>query len=82
MNSRRLPDGYRPPYEIPLPPGLGWRQRHMLRFCRRYPGEHYAGPDRDSRRAAESLARRGLLELRDCGMRSANGQPVYIVSAT
>lgn len=64
-----------------LPKGLGWRQLYMVRFCRRYPGLHTIDASRESRRVALSLAARGLLHLTDCGMCTATGKPVYMVSA-
>ena len=64
-----------------LPRGLGWRQLHMLKFCRKYPGLHTIDPSRESRRAAIGLAKRGLLTLTDCGMSTATGKPVYMISA-
>jgi hypothetical protein len=60
---------------------LGPLQRHMLDFCQKYPGRHTISPDRQTRRVAESLQRRGLLHITDCGMSTANGQPVLMVSA-
>ena len=65
-----------------LPRGLGWRQIHMLRFCRKYPGLHTIDTSRETRRVALSLVARGLLHLTDCGMATAAGKPVYMVSAT
>lgn len=60
---------------------LGPLQRHMLEFCRKYPGRHYISPDRDTVRVARSLQRRGLLHVTDCDMATASGQPVLMVSA-
>lgn len=59
---------------------LGPLQRHMLDFCTRYPGHHTISPDRDTVRVARSLQRRGLLHITDCGMATATGQTVYMVS--
>jgi len=59
---------------------LGPLQRHMLDFCTRYPGHHTISPDRDTVRVALSLQRRGLLNVTDCGMATATGQTVYMVS--
>lgn len=61
-------------------PQLGPLQRHMLDFCRRYPGTHTISPDRDTVRVALSLQRRGLLHVTDCGMATATGRPVLMVS--
>lgn len=52
----------------------------MLEFCRRYPGTHTISPDRDTVRVARSLQRRGLLHVTDCGMATATGRPVLMVS--
>jgi hypothetical protein len=52
----------------------------MLDFCRRYPGAHTISPDRDTVRVARSLQRRGLLHVTDCGMATATGRPVLMVS--
>ena len=60
---------------------LGPLQRHMLEFCRKYPGRHTISPDRDTVRVARSLQRRGLLHVTDCGMATATGQTVLMVSA-
>ena len=60
---------------------LGYLQRHMLEFCRRYPGSHTIAPDRETVRVARSLQRRGLLHVTDCGMCTASGRPVLMVSA-
>jgi hypothetical protein len=60
---------------------LGYLQRHMLEFCQRHPGHHTISPDRETVRVARSLQRRGLLHLTDCGMSTATGQSVLMVSA-
>ena len=60
---------------------LGYLQRRMLEFCRKYPGRHTISPDRDTVRIARSLQRRGLLHITDCGMATAKGQTVLMVSA-
>lgn len=60
---------------------LGYLQRHMLEFCRRHPGHHTISPDRETVRVAQSLQRRGLIHVTDCGMCSASGQTVLMVSA-
>ena len=60
---------------------LGPLQQHMLDFCRKHPGRHTISPDRDTVRVARSLQRRGLLRVTDCGMTTATGQPVLMVSA-
>jgi len=52
----------------------------MLDFCTRYPGHHTISPDRDTVQVALSLQRRGLLNVTDCGMATATGQTVYMVS--
>lgn len=44
-------------------PTLGWRQRHMLEFCRKYPGRHHIARDYETRRTAARLERRGLLKI-------------------
>lgn len=80
---RRFPTYAHPPEPdlSDAPRGLGWRQLYMLRFCRRYPGLHTIDSSRESRRAAIGLAKRGLIHLTDCGMATATGMPVYMVSA-
>lgn len=60
---------------------LGYLQRHMLEFCQRHPGVHTISPDRETVRIARSLQRRGLLHITDCGMCTASGQQVLMVSA-
>lgn len=60
---------------------LGPLQRHMLEFCRKHPGHHTISPDWQTRQVAQSLQRRGLLHVTDCGMSTATGQPVLMVSA-
>lgn len=60
---------------------LGPLQLHMLGFCRKYPGHHTISPDRETVRVARSLQRRGLLHVTDCGMATATGRPVLMVSA-
>jgi hypothetical protein len=52
----------------------------MLAFCQKYPGRHTISPDWLSVKIARSLERRGLLHLTDCGMATATGQPVLMVS--
>jgi hypothetical protein len=59
---------------------LGWRQRHMLNFCTKYPGLHTISPDHETVRVARSLQSRGLLTITDCGMATATGRTVYMVS--
>jgi hypothetical protein len=58
---------------------IGYLQRHMLEFCRRYPGPHTIAPDYETIRTAKSLQRRGLIHITDCGMSTANGHPVLMV---
>lgn len=60
---------------------LGYLQRHMLDFCQRYPGRHTISPDCETVRVARSLQRRGLLHVTDCGMATATGRAVLMVSA-
>jgi hypothetical protein len=60
---------------------LGYLQRHMLAFCERCPGPHTISPDGETVRVARSLQRRGLLHITDCGMCTASGRPVLMVSA-
>lgn len=60
---------------------LGYLQRHMLQFCLDHPGHHTIAPDRETVRVARSLQRRGLLHVTDCGMATATGQSVLMVSA-
>ena len=60
---------------------LGYLQREMLQFCERHPGPHTISPDAETVRVARSLARRGLLHITDCGMATASGQTVLMVSA-
>jgi hypothetical protein len=59
---------------------LGYLQRHMLQFCQNHPGPHTIAPDRETVRVARSLQRRGLLHVTDCGMATATGRPVLMVS--
>jgi hypothetical protein len=59
---------------------LGHHQRQLLAFCRKYPGRHTISPDWLSVKVARSLERRGLLHLTDCGMATATGRPVLMVS--
>jgi hypothetical protein len=59
---------------------LGPLQRHMLDFCTRYPGRHTISPDHETVRVALSLQARGLLTITDCGMATATGRTVYMVS--
>ena len=61
-------------------PRLGPLQLEMLEFCRKHPGHHTISPDRDTVRVARSLQRRGLLHVTDCGMATATGQAVLMVS--
>jgi hypothetical protein len=72
-----LHSSYGPPAMKPL----GYLQRHMLEFCQRHPGRHTISPDHTTVRVARSLQRRGLLHVTDCGMSTATGQPVLMVSA-
>lgn len=60
---------------------LGYLQRHMLEFCRRHPGLHTIDTDQETVRVARSLQRRGLLHITDCGMCTASGRTVFMVSA-
>ena len=59
---------------------LGYLQRQMLAFCQAHPGRHTIAPDCETVRIARSLERRGLLHVTDCGMSTATGRPVLIVS--
>jgi hypothetical protein len=59
---------------------LGHHQRQMLHFCQQHPGRHTLNPDAVSMRVARSLERRGLLHITDCGMATATGRPVLMVS--
>lgn len=59
---------------------LGPLQRNMLEFCRTHPGHHTIASDQKTVRVARSLERRGLLHITDCGMATAKGQPVLMVS--
>ena len=59
---------------------LGYLQREMLHFCERHPGLHTISPDAETVRVARSLARRGLLHITDCGMATATGRAVLMVS--
>jgi hypothetical protein len=59
---------------------LGYLQRHMLQFCQNHPGPHTIAPDRETVRVARSLQRRGLLHVTDCGMATATGRLVLMVS--
>jgi len=59
---------------------LGYLQAEMLAFCKRHPGHHTIAPDHETVRVARSLAKRGLLHITDCGMSTATGRPVLMVS--
>jgi hypothetical protein len=59
---------------------LGPLQLEMLEFCQKHPGRHTINPDWQTRRVAQSLQRRGLLHVTDCGMATATGHPVLMVS--
>ena len=59
---------------------LGHHQRHLLAFCQKYPGRHTISPDWLSVKVARSLERKGLLYVTDCGMATATGRPVLMVS--
>jgi hypothetical protein len=59
---------------------IGYLQRQMLQFCQNHPGHHTINPDRETIRVARSLQRRGLLHVTDCGMATATGRPVLMVS--
>lgn len=59
---------------------LGHHQRQMLHFCQKSPGRHTISPDWLSVKVARSLAAKGLLHLTDCGMATATGRPVLMVS--
>jgi hypothetical protein len=61
---------------------LGPRQRNLLAYLQRFPADqrHYLPPNQRERLVAESLQRRGLVHLTDCGMNSTTGQPVLIIS--
>ena len=61
--------------------GLGPLQCQMLEFCQKHPGHHTISPDSETVRVARSLQRRGLLPITDCGMSTASGRPVLMVSA-
>ncbi len=61
--------------------GLGPLQRQMLEFCQKHPGQHTISPDSETVRVARSLQRRGLLHITDCGMSTASGRTVLMVSA-
>lgn len=60
---------------------LGYLQRQMLQFCQQHPGRHTIDSDRQTVRVAESLQRRGLLHITDCGMCTSTGRPVLMVQA-
>jgi hypothetical protein len=60
---------------------LGPLQQHMLAFCQKHPGPHTISPDFETVRVARSLQRRGLLHITDCGMSTASGRSVLMVSA-
>jgi len=59
---------------------LGHHQRQMLRFCQAHPGRHTISPDSQTVKVARSLERKGLLHVTDCGMATATGRPVLMVS--
>ena len=60
---------------------LGPLQQHMLDFCQKHPGRHTISPEFETVRVARSLQRRGLLHITDCGMSTATGRTVLMVSA-
>ena len=60
---------------------LGYLQRHMLRFCLKYPGNHYISADYETIRVARSLEKRQLIHMTDCGMSTNTGKTVYMVNA-
>jgi len=60
---------------------LGYLQRHMLRFCLKYPGLHYISADYETVRVARSLEKRQLIHMIDCGLSTNTGKAVYMVSA-
>jgi hypothetical protein len=59
---------------------IGYLQQHMLEFCKRHPGLHTIAPDSSTVRVARSLERRGMLRITDCGMSTATGKSVLMVS--
>jgi hypothetical protein len=59
---------------------LGHHQRRLLAFCQKYPGRHTISSDWLSVKIARSLERRGLLDITNCGMATATGRPVLMVS--
>jgi len=61
-------------------PRLGYLQRHMLTFCQEHPGNHTISSDYETVRVARSLQRLGLLHVTDCGMSTASGRPVLMVT--
>ena len=61
---------------------LGYLQAQMLSFAEAHPGRHSISPDYETVRVARSLERRGLIHITDCGMCSASGRPVLMISAT
>lgn len=78
---QRVYPTYIHPKQENLPSGLGWRQKHMLSFCRKYPGLHTIASDKKTLSVALSLQKRGYLHLVDCGMSTATAHPVYMVTA-
>jgi hypothetical protein len=57
---------------------IGYKQRQMLDFCKRYPGHHYVPCDAESVRIARSLEKRGLLHITDWGMTDHRGRSVLV----
>ena len=56
-------------------------QRNWLLHLRANPGQHYVELTKRELVVLESLQRRGLVHVTDCGMSTAKGRTVYIIQA-
>lgn len=59
---------------------LGYRQQHMLNYVAKHGPARTYSIDPDESRVAYSLQRRGLLKVIDCGMATASGRTVLMVT--
>lgn len=59
---------------------LGYRQRHMLNYVTKHGADRRYQIDPDENRVAYSLQRHGLLRVIDCGMATATGRTVLMVT--
>ena len=59
---------------------LGHRQLFMLNFMKRYGFNQTYSIDPSENKVAYSLQKRGLIRVIDCGMSTASGQTVLMVT--